>query len=164
MPSPETSRSCDGGHRGEALLGRLRGEGYRLTPQRLALVRLLAEDNTHPSAEQVYLRLRDDYPTISLATVYNTLDVLVELGEALRLEINDGCTHFDVRRPSAHPHVVCRTCGRVEDLDLVSVDALAEAAERASDFRDLRPRFYFDGICPACAGRAASPEAPNART
>lgn len=162
MSSMVLSRSFEGGCRSEALLGRLREAGYRLTPQRLALVRLLAEDDTHPSAEQVYLRLRDDFPTMSLATVYNTLDVLVALGEALRLEVNHGCTHFDVRRPSAHPHVVCRECGRVEDLELDAAEALALAAQRATDFRDLRPHFYFDGICPSCAGPAGVPEARNA--
>lgn len=137
--------------RGQQLVTRLQEAGYRLTPQRLALVELLATDPSHPSAEQIHTRLKVMYPTISLATVYNTLEMLVELGEALPLDLNEGCTRFDVRRPSAHPHLVCRQCGQIEDLDLDGVEELLGAARAGTRFRDLRARVYFDGVCPRCA-------------
>lgn len=136
------------------LVARLQSAGYRLTPQRLALVHLLARDDTHPSADQIFARLRTEYPAISLATVYNTLDVLVELGEALTLDLHEGCTRYDVRRPSAHPHVVCRTCGRVADLEVGGLDAFVSEARGASAFGDLQPRIYFDGLCPDCTSAA----------
>ncbi|MBX6771539.1 MAG: transcriptional repressor [Chloroflexi bacterium] len=133
------------------LIARLQSAGYRLTPQRLALVRLLAHDTSHPSADQIYARLRADFPTVSLATVYNTLDVLVELGEALPLDLNEGSTRYDVRRPSAHPHVVCRLCGRVDDLEMDDLAEFVRKARSRTSYGDLHPRIYFEGICPTCA-------------
>lgn len=144
--------------RAMALVNRLQAAGYRLTPQRLALVDLLARDESHPSADQIFARLRAVYPTISLATVYNTLDVLVELGEALTLDLNEGSTRYDVRRPDAHPHVVCRHCGRVADLEVQGIESFLQSARTASSFGDLRPRIYFDGVCPACGARHGSTE------
>jgi Fur family peroxide stress response transcriptional regulator len=150
QPQPRTRRQ-------DELVARLQAAGYRLTPQRLALVNLLANDDSHPSADQIFARLRAEYPTISLATVYNTLDVLVELGEALTLDLSEGCTRYDVRRPAAHPHVVCRACGRVSDLEVDGLREFVQEARAASDFGDLQPRIYFDGICPDCAGPARRP-------
>ncbi|HEX5415182.1 MAG TPA: Fur family transcriptional regulator [Chloroflexota bacterium] len=144
--------------RADQLVGRLQASGHRLTPQRLALVDLLASDTSHPSAEQVYSRLKAQYPTISLATVYNTLEMLVTLGEALPLDLNDGCTRYDVLRPSAHPHVICRRCGMVADLDLDGVDTLLDRARAAIPFEDLQARVHFEGICPACARQTPEPE------
>lgn len=149
------------GGRGDVLIERLRDSGYRLTPQRLALIHVLAEDGSHPSAEQVYTRLRGAFPTMSLATVYNTLDVLVGLGEALTLDLSDGGTRYDVKRPVAHPHLVCRSCGRVEDLDLPGVDDLAAAARLVSGYAELRPRVYFEGLCPLCHAASAEERQPG---
>jgi len=143
--------------RDSELVARLQAAGYRLTPQRLALVHLLARDETHPSADQVFARLRAEYPTISLATVYNTLDMLVDLGEALTLDLHEGCTRYDVRRPAAHPHVVCRTCGRVADLEVDGLTDFVDAARAVSTFGDLQPRIYFDGLCPTCNARSGQP-------
>ncbi|MGH2457492.1 MAG: Fur family transcriptional regulator [Chloroflexota bacterium] len=139
------------------LVARLQAAGYRLTPQRLALVHLLSRDDTHPSADQIYARLRAQYPTVSLATVYNTLDVLVALGEALTLDLSEGCTRYDVRRPDAHPHVVCRVCGRVEDLEIDGLKVFVGEARTSTAFSDLQPHIHFDGICPSCATAAPRP-------
>lgn len=139
------------------LVARLQEAGYRLTPQRLALVSLLAKDDSHPSADQIFARLREEHPTVSLATVYNTLDMLVELGEALTLDLNEGCTRYDVRRPAAHPHVVCRKCGRVADLEIAGLAGFVEEARAASTFGDLQPRIYFDGLCPGCGTASRRP-------
>ncbi len=150
--SAQTSRDVE-------LVARLQAAGYRLTPQRLALVHLLSRDDSHPSADQIFARLRAEYPTVSLATVYNTLDMLVELGEALTLDLSEGCTRYDVRRPGAHPHVICRVCGRVADLDLDGLERFIEAARTSTAFGDLQPRIHFDGVCPTCAsGSSRKPE------
>lgn len=133
------------------LVSRLQGAGYRLTPQRLALVRLLASDDSHPTADQIFARLRQEFPTISLATVYNTLEVLVQLGEALPVDLNEGSTRYDVQRPAAHPHVVCRKCGHVADVEVDGLAEMVRIARARTDFGDLQPRLYFDGICPICA-------------
>lgn len=144
--------------RAEQLVGRLQASGHRLTPQRLALVDLLSSDTSHPSAEQVFNRLKAQYPTISLATVYNTLEMLVSMGEALPLDLNDGCTRYDVVRPAAHPHVICRRCGVVVDLDLDGLDAMLNQARSAVQFEDLQARVHFEGICSDCARETPEPE------
>ena len=63
------------------LLTRLRQDGFRLTPQRMAVLRVLSDDTGHPTVEQVYDRVRADYPTTSLATIYKTIDMLKGIGE-----------------------------------------------------------------------------------
>jgi Fur family peroxide stress response transcriptional regulator len=141
--------------RDQELIDRIHDTGYRLTPQRLALIRLLADDCSHPTAEQVYTRLRQEFPTVSLATVYNTLEMLVALGEALPLDLQEGVTRYDVRRPTAHGHVICRHCGRVEDVELTEVPNLLRATGDQTGFGDVRPRIAFDGVCPDC--RPADP-------
>jgi len=149
--------------RAEQLVARLQLSGHRLTPQRLALVDLLTSDRSHPSAEQVYNRLKAQYPTISLATVYNTLEMLVDLGEALPLDLNDGCTRYDVVRPAAHPHVICRRCGAVQDLDLAGLEELLKQARAAVQFQSLQARVHFEGICPKCTQEGVkTAEAPDA--
>lgn len=140
-----------GSSRLDQLVAKLQAARYRLTPQRLALVRMLATDSSHPSADQIYAHLRSEYPTISLATVYNTLEVLVELGEALPLDLNEGWTRYDVHRPAAHPHIVCRKCGRVDDLDVDGLNDFVHTAQVCSTYSHLQPRIFFEGICPMCS-------------
>ncbi|UCC88671.1 MAG: transcriptional repressor, partial [Anaerolineales bacterium] len=74
----------------EELVNKLREREYRLTPQRIALLRLLAASEGHPSASQLYDQIKDHFPTTSLATVYKTLNVLKEIDEVLELGFSDG--------------------------------------------------------------------------
>ncbi|MDQ3856032.1 MAG: transcriptional repressor [Chloroflexota bacterium] len=130
---------------------RLRRSGYRLTPQRLEVVRALVEDE-HPSAEAVYQRISARLPTTSLATVYNTLDALRRLGEVLEIRPAQGPSRFDVRQPHRHPHLLCTQCGRVEDAHAVQEPAVDVAEPAAAGWRDLVVRLDLYGVCPACAG------------
>ena len=152
-----------GSDRLSQLIAKLQAARYRLTPQRLALVRMLATDTSHPSADQIYARLRSEYPTISLATVYNTLEVLVEIGEALPLDLNEGWTRYDFHRPSAHPHIVCRKCGRVDDLDVAGLSDFVHTAQIASTFSNLQPRIFFEGVCPVCKNSSVTATEGSAR-
>src|SRR5437867_6506445 len=108
------------------LTRRLAEQGYRITPQRLAVVGALMAARNHPSAEDLFARVRETCPTTSLATIYKTLDTLEELGEVLELKFRDGSNRYDGVRPDAHPHLICTRCGRIEDLDLEGLGALAE--------------------------------------
>src|SRR6476659_3972226 len=100
-----------------ALTRRLAEQGYRITPQRLAVVGALVDARNHPSAEDLFERVRETCPTTSLATVYTTLDTLKQIGEVLELEFRDGSNRYDGVRPQSHPHVVCTRCGKIEDLE-----------------------------------------------
>jgi Fur family peroxide stress response transcriptional regulator len=132
------------------LTRRLAEQGYRLTPQRLAVVRALVDARNHPSAEDLFARVRETCPTTSLATVYKTLDTLKGIGEVLELEFRDGSNRYDGVRPGAHPHLMCTRCGRIEDLDLEGLGALAAQVAQSTGYQIRSHRVDFYGICLKC--------------
>ena len=136
----------------QQIVDRLRERGHRLTPQRYAVLRALVEGGEHPSAAQLFQRVTEDYPMMSPATVYKTLDTLKAAGEVLELEFRDGPNRYDANLPNAHPHVVCTRCGRIDDVMDERLDpSVAEvAAQTGYQVRGYRLDFY--GLCPSCAG------------
>jgi Fur family peroxide stress response transcriptional regulator len=141
------------------LLARLRRDGLRLTPQRLAVLRVLADDTGHPTVEQVYERVRAAYPTTSLATIYKTIDLLKGIGEVLELSVGES-RHYDGRDPRPHPHLICEDCGRILDLaldgplgDPAVLLAAAEAVGRAHGYHQIAPQLAFRGRCDDCYRR-----------
>lgn len=149
----------------EQLLQRLRGDGFRLTPQRMAVLRVLSEDAGHPTVEQVYERVRVDYPTTSLATIYKTIDMLKGIGEVLEMSVGES-HRYDGRDPRPHPHLICERCGIIIDLMIEGplgdpaflLQAASEVAA-ARAYNDVQPHLEFRGRCAACHGAAlvASP-------
>src|SRR4051812_4738450 len=107
-------------HVGE-MLATVRASGLKLTPQRMAIVRELAADPTHPTAQELFERLRAEQPTMSFATVYNTLDALAAAGLCAPLSLSPGPARFDPNmRP--HHHAVCDGCGLVRDVEIAGDD------------------------------------------
>ncbi len=139
----------------ERLITRLRSQGYRLTPQRRAVLRVLAESREHPSAEQIYARLRDAFPGISLGTIYKTAALLREQGELYEIALSDGGCRFDVRQPYPHPHVICVCCRSVADLDLPGAQPDWEEVARLTGYQIVSQRLDFFGICPRCQERTS---------
>src|SRR5277367_7120535 len=110
--TPQPTPAVD--HVGE-MLACVRASGLKLTPQRMAIVRELAADPTHPTAQELFERLRPALPTMSFATVYNTLDALAAAGLCASLSLAPGPARFDPNmRP--HHHAVCDRCGLVRDV------------------------------------------------
>ncbi len=101
----------------EELIAKLRERGYRLTPQRMAVLKILADSKEHPSAEQIYEQVQVDFPMTSLATVYKTVAVLKEMGEILELSFSDDSSHYDGGRSHPHPHLICIKCKSITDVD-----------------------------------------------
>lgn len=103
----------------------LRRRGRRVTASRVEIFRILAESKNHPTADEIFERARRRFPTLSRATVYNTLDALVEAGEAaaLRLDPGGGPARFDGNR-ERHHHFVCSQCGRIQDVHDPGLDRL----------------------------------------
>src|SRR5271155_4273814 len=99
----------------DEMLTCVRASGLKLTPQRMAIVRELAADPTHPTAQELYERLRPGLPTMSFATVYNTLDALAAAGLCASLSLSPGAARFDPNM-AAHHHAVCDRCGLVRDV------------------------------------------------
>lgn len=127
----------------DAMLAELKRAGLKLTPQRMAIVRELAGDETHPTAQDLFDRLRGAFPTMSFATVYNTLDTLaahgllrsIRLGTAVRFDPNT----------SSHHHAVCDACGTIEDLPA------EPPPSHAHGFRVRTEERTYRGLCSRCS-------------
>lgn len=128
----------------------LKQAGLRLTPQRIAICRYLAESREHPTATMIYERLKTEYPSLSLMTVYNTLRTLVQLGLVNALgDCGDDQIHYDADT-SPHLNLACVSCHRIVDVEAAELEALTESVRRASGYRLLGARMMLYGLCPAC--------------
>jgi Fur family peroxide stress response transcriptional regulator len=125
--------------------------GLKLTPQRLAVLDFLEGNSSHPSAEDIYRALHKKFPTMSLATVYNTLYNLRLKGRVLELSIDPEKKRFDPNT-KPHNHLICVKCKKVADIketfDLSLVD------DQVPDFEVLGHHVEFYGICPLCKSSA----------
>ncbi len=133
----------------EQMLLKLKARNFRLTPQRLAVLKILAASTTHPSVEDIYAEVRKSFPTTSLATIYKTVALLKELHEVLEIRFAE-TSRFDGNKTFPHPHILCLHCGRVVDPELPGVDDLVSAAARCSGYQIVDHRLNFFGICPDC--------------
>lgn len=133
----------------EALAEILRGRGFRLTPQRLAVIRALARGR-HPTAEEVHTTLARDYPSMSLATVYKTIALLKAQGLILEIDFGARDNRYDILRPYPHPHAVCTRCGAVADPRDPDLAALTAQVARDTGFEITSHRLDFFGLCPQC--------------
>jgi Fur family peroxide stress response transcriptional regulator len=132
-----------------------RTRGVRLTPQRLAIFDYLVRNPGHPTAEDVYQDVVATHPTLSFATVYNTLELLVEMGEVRIVIVDELRRRYDVNT-EPHQHAICRRCRRIMDVRDNEIgdrlrSALAQVDLRSSDFTVEAASVEFSGICGACA-------------
>jgi len=134
----------------DELMNRLRERQCRMTPQRVALLRLLAFSEEHPSAARLYEQLKAQFPTTSLATVYKTLNLLDEMGEVLELGFSDDVVRYDVNKPYPHPHLICVHCRKIGDCDPGLAQGLDQQVAQQSGFQVIGYRLDFYGLCPAC--------------
>jgi Fur family transcriptional regulator, peroxide stress response regulator len=134
----------------EQLISKLRESQYRLTPQRVELIRLIAASEGHPSASQLYRQIKVKFHTMSLATVYKTLDLLKELGEVLEIGLRDD-SHYDGNKPYPHPHLICVKCKKIMDGELeIAVNNIVQEVEQNFGFQILKHQLDFYGLCLDC--------------
>jgi Fur family transcriptional regulator, peroxide stress response regulator len=131
------------------LIAALKERNFRLTPQRVELVRLIASSEGHPSAAQLYSKIRTRFPTMSHATVYKTLALLKELDQVLEIDLRDD-SHYDGNRPYPHPHLICTRCNRIEDGNLECDSLTIKKLEKISGYQIVRSQIAFYGLCPDC--------------
>jgi Fur family peroxide stress response transcriptional regulator len=134
----------------ENLVGKLRVKDFRITPQRLAILKTLASSRSHPSVEQIFEKVKVDFPTTSIATVYKTISLLKEMGELIEFSFGDGSNHYDGRIAKPHPHFICTACRKIEDVELPDVERLGEKLAEKTDYRITAYQLNFYGICPDC--------------
>lgn len=140
----------------KTLTATLKKSGLRLTATRLAICKYLAETEEHPTASVIYQNLKGQYPSLSLATVYNTLDVLVDMGAINVLgQTGDGNVHFD---PKVYPHInlACLKCHRIIDYPSDDAAHMQEVISRDSGFKLVGSRIMYYGICPDCQTNEAN--------
>ncbi|MFH1035368.1 MAG: Fur family transcriptional regulator [Pseudomonadota bacterium] len=135
------------------MISALQEGGYRLTPQRLAVLGILAESRQHPSVEGIHQQVRAQFPTTSLATIYKTVTLLKELGQVLELGFADWGSRYDGNRPDPHPHVICMRCGQIADPEFSAMPEMAQEMASKSGFKITSHRLDFFGLCPACQER-----------
>lgn len=138
------------------LLERLRERQWRLTPQRRVVAEVLDGRNVHLSADTVHERSRSLLPEISLATVYNTLNELVAMGEVLEVATGSGPKRYDPNSHVAHHHLVCTSCGALRDVAATADLAPAPAPADLEGFVLTGVAIVFRGLCPSCAGSEAA--------
>jgi len=132
------------------LVQRLRDRGWRLTSQRRVVAEVLAGEHVHLTADAVYSRAQQLLPEISLATVYNTLNELVDMGEVLEISTGDGPKRYDPNTTEAHHHLYCVGCGALRDVNPEGTDRLVLPRSQQHGFDLLDVDIVFRGRCPDC--------------
>ena len=133
----------------DALIKAFRQKDLKITPQRRVIFELLAEDDSHPTADEIYQRVLSVMPEVSRTTVYNTLRELVALGELTTVEdLSESGARYDTNG-SHHHHLFCIRCHALIDIsrDFMSVELSPEETE---GYRIVRSQVTFYGICPDC--------------
>lgn len=117
--------------------------------QRDSIIEFLSTRKDHPTADTVYMNVRQSFPNISLGTVYRNLTLLADMGEILKIRVGDGVDHFDYDT-SPHYHFVCRECGSVLDLDMEVTKEEDQAAQKNFEGEIEGHMTYFYGRCLNC--------------
>lgn len=133
----------------EELTGIFRSAGLKVTPQRQSIFRALHGSSIHPTAEAVYEVVRAEMPTISLRTVYQTLNDLAAMGEIQAANLGTGSVRFDPNT-NPHHHLVCERCGWVQDLE-TEFPQVAVPAGHDVGFEVTATEIVFRGLCSRCA-------------
>lgn len=133
----------------EVAIHTLKKSGVRITPQRHAVLEYLLTSMTHPTADEIYKALESKFPNMSVATVYNNLRILGEIGLVRELTYGDDSSRYDSNMDD-HYHIMCEQCGLVVDFHYPSLDEIESLAERVSGFEVNEHRLELYGTCKSC--------------
>ena len=135
----------------EQIIDTLREKGFRITPQRTAIVDYLLKTEDHPSAELIHKVVRKRYPMVSLSTIYKTLDLLKEKRLVNEIEV-DGEARFDAHTDE-HINVVCMSCGKIDDVDEEMLRDIQSRVAKKSKYLILKSSFELSGYCSSCKSK-----------
>lgn len=121
-----------------------------LTRQREVVLRVIREAREHLTANEVFAQAKELLPTISFATVYNSLRYLKEAGHIAEISFGNGASRFD-RMTHRHDHAICTSCGRLVDIEMDHPAEIIKKAARQSRFKPESLEFTLRGLCPECA-------------
>ncbi|SFE64267.1 Fur family transcriptional regulator, ferric uptake regulator [Peptostreptococcus sp. D1] len=139
----------------EILKEKLKATGFKITPQRRAIIEVLIEnENSHLSTEEIYDKVRVDCPEIGLATVYRTMQLLDEINGISKLNLDDGCTRYEINFEGEenhhHHHLICKNCGTIIEVKEDLLDAIEEKVENTYKFEIKDHDLKFYGLCSKC--------------
>lgn len=129
---------------------KLNDRGYRLTPQRIMVLKALEDAQDHISAEEIQAHVRQSYPNMNISTVYRTLELVKELGLVTETDFGDGRVRYHCAGKGHHHHLVCEKCGRIMDLDESELNPLWEHIKTAHNFQINMRHMAFFGVCDKC--------------
>jgi Fur family transcriptional regulator, peroxide stress response regulator len=129
--------------------GKVRDEARALTPQRRVVLQVIQESDNHLTANEIFEVARRLRPSISFATVYNSLRYLKDAGLIHEISFGNGASRYD-RMTDRHDHAICTSCGRLVDFDLTATHELLRAAARKSKFKPESIHLTLRGLCPDC--------------
>jgi Fur family peroxide stress response transcriptional regulator len=134
----------------EPALVKLKNAGVRMTPQRHAILSYLLETKSHPTADEIYRALDGRFPNMSVATVYNNLRMLKDIGLIKELTYGDSSSRFDANLKE-HYHIICVKCGRIDDFELEeNLEKTQNIAAQKTGYKALTHRLEVYGICESC--------------
>ncbi len=138
----------------ETLKDKLKEKGYKLTPQRKAILDVvMANQGKHLSTEEIYDIVRKDCPDIGLATVYRTLLLLSDLEVLSKMNLDDGCVRYELNiheDDHQHHHLICSNCGEIQEVVDDLLEELETRIEQEFDFQIKDHKLKFYGICSKC--------------
>ena len=132
------------------VVAELRQHGYKLTPQRRAVIRVITSTQDHLTPATIYEKIRQVYPGIGLVTIYRTLEMLAELGLICELHAGGNCRSYTISTPQHHHHLICSNCGIVIDFTGHYLSELEQSLSKESGFRIDGHLLEFVGLCRDC--------------
>ena len=133
------------------LVESLRRQGYRLTPQRAAILEILSTSEGHLRADEIIARVRKRYPYLNKSAVYRTLDLLVRLGWVHPTDLGGGCMTYELHREPHHHHLICHRCGAMMRIDATVFASVEKILREEYDFAPALDHFAIFGFCRRCA-------------
>jgi len=124
--------------------------GYRLTPQRLMILKAIEDADNHISAEEIYARVRTHYPQMNISTVYRTLELVKERGLVTETDMGDGRVRYHCMGKGHHHHLVCQKCGQITDVEEAIVAPLWAEIQSEYNFKVDMKHLAFFGQCSKC--------------
>ena len=138
----------------DTLKGRLKEKGSKLTPQRRATLNVIIENKgEHLNTEEIYELVRKDCPEIGLATVYRTLQLLEEMDIISRINLDDGCSRYEIKTDDEdhqHHHLICQECSKIIEVKIDLLDHLEKEIEKEYDFDIKDHKLKLFGLCTDC--------------
>ncbi|GAA0228393.1 Fur family transcriptional regulator [Metaclostridioides mangenotii] len=139
----------------DVLKDRLKETGFKITPQRRAIVEVLIKnDCSHLSSEEIYDLVRKDCPEIGLATVYRTMQLLDDIGVISKLNLDDGCIRYEINLHDEdshnHHHLICKSCGKIIEVKEDLLDNIEKEIQELYKFKIVDHEVKFYGLCESC--------------